>query len=119
MTQTTAGHTKKVITNAIMLSVYNIGSAVGTFMWRAKYKPRNHVPWTVGGVLHLTCMVLLFSIRVLLARENKRRDAEPRDNSFDDVHMVIDEDGKQIEVKVSKEFLDLTDRQNRDFRYVL
>ena len=40
MTQTTAGHTKKVITNAIMLSVYNIGSAVGTFMWRAKYKPR-------------------------------------------------------------------------------
>ena len=47
-------------------------------------------------------MALLFSIRVLLARENKRRDAEPRDNSFDDVHMVIDEDGKQIEVKVSK-----------------
>ena len=49
------------------------------------------------------CMILLFSIRVLLARENKRRDAEPRDDSYDDVHVVkIDENGKRVEVKVSK-----------------
>ena len=48
-------------------------------------------------------MALLFSIRVLLARENKRRDAEPPDNSFDGVHVVrIDDDGKRTEVKVSK-----------------
>jgi MFS transporter, ACS family, allantoate permease len=48
-------------------------------------------------------MALMFSIRVLLARENKRRDAEPPDNLFDDVHVVrIDEDGKRTEVKVSK-----------------
>jgi MFS transporter, ACS family, allantoate permease len=48
-------------------------------------------------------MVLLLSIRVLLARENKRRDAEPRDDSFDDVRVVrINEDGKHTEVKVSK-----------------
>ena len=48
-------------------------------------------------------MVLLLSIRVLLARENKRRDAEPRDDSFDDVRVVrINEDGKRTEVKVSK-----------------
>ena len=48
-------------------------------------------------------MALMFSIRVLLARENKRRDAEPPDNLFDDVHAVrIDEDGKRTEVKVSK-----------------
>jgi MFS transporter, ACS family, allantoate permease len=48
-------------------------------------------------------MALLFSIRVLLARENKRRDAEPRDDSFDNVYVVrTDEDGKRIEIKVSK-----------------
>jgi ACS family allantoate permease-like MFS transporter len=48
-------------------------------------------------------MVLLFFIRVLLARENKQRDAEPPDDSFGDVHVVrIDEDGKRAEVKVSK-----------------
>ncbi|KAF8480336.1 major facilitator superfamily domain-containing protein [Russula ochroleuca] len=120
VSQTTAGHTKRVTTNAIMLSAYCIGNAAGPFMWRAKYKPRNHVPWIVIGVCSVSCMVLLFSIRVLLARENKRRDAEPPDSSFDDVHVVrIDEDGKRTEVKVSKEFLDLTDRQNRGFRYVL
>jgi ACS family allantoate permease-like MFS transporter len=48
-------------------------------------------------------MVLLFSIRVLLARENKRRDAEPLGDSFNDVYVVrIDEDGNRTEVKVSK-----------------
>jgi MFS transporter, ACS family, allantoate permease len=89
-------------------------------MWRAKYKPRyvgqrlrhptitdtvssNHVPWIVAGVSYLVSMVLLFSIRVLLARENKRRDAERRDDTFDDVHVLrIDGDGKRTEVKISK-----------------
>ncbi|KAF8480338.1 MFS general substrate transporter [Russula ochroleuca] len=120
LSQTTAGHTKRVTTNAIMLSAYCIGNAAGPFMWRAKYKPRNHVPWIIIGVCYLSCIVLLFSIRVLLARENRLRDAEPPDDSFNDVYVVrIDEDGSRNEVKVSKEFLDLTDGQNRDFRYVL
>ena len=63
----------------------------------------NHVPWIIIGVCYLSCIVLLFSIRVLLAHENKRRDAEPLDDSFDDVYVVrIDEDGKRTEIKVSK-----------------
>jgi len=101
VSQTTAGHTKRVTTNAIMLSAYSIGSAAGQFMWRNKYKPRNHVPWIIVGVCFLTCMFLLFAIRVLLARENKLRDAEPRDESFDDVHVKIDKNGNRSEVKVS------------------
>jgi ACS family allantoate permease-like MFS transporter len=102
----------------------------------------NHLPWSIIGICFLLCTVVFFSIRVLLARENKRRDAEPPDNSYDDVYVArIDEEGNRVEVKVSKvgirpqwelqtgrlmwlyehwqEFLDLTDRQNRDFRYVL
>jgi hypothetical protein len=48
-------------------------------------------------------VAILFCIRVILARENKRRDAEPQDDSFDDIHVVeIDEDGNRVEVKVSK-----------------
>ena len=40
---------------------------------------------------------------MLLARENKRRDAEPRDNSYDDVYVTrTDEKGNRVEVKVSK-----------------
>jgi hypothetical protein len=102
-----------------MLSAYCIGNAAGPFMWQAKYKPRqvdyfthasitdaissNHVPWITIGICYVLCMVLLFIIRVLLARENKRRDAEPRDDTFDNVYVVkIDEDGNRSEVKVSK-----------------
>lgn len=119
VSQTTAGHTKRVTTNAVMLSAYCIGNAAGPFMWKAKYKPRNHVPWVIIGICFVSCMILLFSIRVLLSRENKRRDTEPRDNSYDDVYVTKIDEGNRVEIKVSKEFLDLTDRQNRDFRYVL
>ena len=63
----------------------------------------NHVPWIISGVCIISCMLLMFLIRVMLVRENKRRDAEPRDESFDNVHIVkIDENGNRTEVKVSK-----------------
>jgi len=120
VSQTTAGHTKRVTTNAIILSGSCIGNAAGPFMWKAKYKPRNHVPWIIIGVCDVACVSLLFAIRVLLSRENKRRDAEPLDDTYENVFLTkIDQDGKRVEMKVSKEFLDLTDKQNRDFRYVL
>ena len=63
----------------------------------------NHVPWVIIGICDVACMVLLFFIRVLLARENKRRDAEPPDYTFDDVYVVTtDKDGNRAEVKVPK-----------------
>ncbi|EIW74735.1 MFS general substrate transporter [Coniophora puteana RWD-64-598 SS2] len=116
----TSGHTKKVVTNAIMLSAYCIGNAAGPFMWLQKYKPRNHVPWIVIAVCDIACPLLLLLLRFLLARENKRRDVEPADDTYDEVYIErVNEDGKVEQVRVDKEFLDLTDRQNRDFRYVL
>ncbi|KAJ6626487.1 MFS general substrate transporter [Mycena sp. CBHHK59/15] len=119
----TAGHTKRVTTNAIMLSAYCIGNSAGPFMWQAKYKPRNRVPWTVIGICYACCMLLMLAIRLHLARENRRRDAEPPvDDGYDDVFIerpAADGSGKVERVRVDKEFLDLTDRQNRDFRYVL
>ncbi|KAG2078464.1 MFS general substrate transporter [Suillus decipiens] len=115
----TAGHTKRVVTNAIMLSAYCIGNAAGPLMWKEQYKPRNHVPWAVIGACYVACPALLLVIRAVLARENRIRDAEPVDTSEEYVIERTTEDGKRIEVKIDKEFLDLTDRQNRDFRYVL
>jgi hypothetical protein len=51
----------------------------------------------------VSCIVLLFSIRVQLERENKRRDAEPPDDLYCDVYVArIDEKGNRVEVKVSK-----------------
>lgn len=40
VSQTTAGHTKRVTTNAIVLSAFCVGNAAGPFMWKDKYKPR-------------------------------------------------------------------------------
>ncbi|KAG0694901.1 MFS general substrate transporter [Suillus ampliporus] len=116
----TAGHTKRIVTNAIMLSAYCIGNAAGPFMWKTQYKPRNHVPWAVIGACYVVCPILLLVIRAVLVRENRIRDSEPVDDSEEEyVIERMTEDGKRVEVKVEKEFLDLTDRQNRDFRYVL
>ncbi|KAH7880069.1 MFS general substrate transporter [Lentinula edodes] len=117
---TTAGHTKKVTMNAVMLCGYCIGNAVGPFMWQEKYKPRNHVPWIVIGVCYVVSIILLMIIRAYLANENRRRDVEPLDTTYDDVYTeLMGSDGVMEKVKVEKEFLDLTDVQNRQFRYVL
>ncbi|KAK0448283.1 MFS general substrate transporter [Desarmillaria tabescens] len=115
-----SGHTKKITVNAIMLSAYCIGNSAGPFMWQAKYKPRNHIPWIIIGICYVCCMSLLLTIRFLLSRENKRRNSESTDDTYGDVYIERPtSDGKKEMVKVDKEFLDLTDIQNRDFRYVL
>ncbi len=45
----------------------------------------------------------MLSIRWLLARENRLRDAEPVDETYDDVYIeVVTPDGKRVEKKVSK-----------------
>ncbi|THH04217.1 hypothetical protein EW145_g5684 [Phellinidium pouzarii] len=118
--QTTAGHTKRVTMNAIMLIAYCVGNALGPQMWLQKYSPRNLVPWVVITICYVICPMLLMLLRYILNAENKRRDKEPLDDTYDDVWVkVTDENGKLVEKKVDKAFLDLTDRQNRAFRYVL
>jgi len=120
VSQVTAGHTKRITTNAIMLGAYCVGNAAGPFMWQEKFKPRNHVPWIIIGVCYVICPILLYILRIMMVAENKRRDQEPPDETYDNVYLkVTDENGEEVEVKVDKAFLDLTDRQNRDFRYVL
>lgn len=65
-------------------------------------------------------MALMLIIRHLLVAENKRRDEEPRDDTYDEVYIEsVTKEGESVKMKVDKEFLDLTDIQNRDFRYVL
>lgn len=120
VTAVTAGHTKRITVQAIMLSAYCVGNLVGPQMWQKQYEPRNRVPWIVITICYTLCPLTLLAIRFHLARENKRRDAEPRVDENDDAYIEeILDDGTKIERKVDKAFLDLTDIQNRDFRYVL
>ncbi|KAF9484670.1 MFS general substrate transporter [Pholiota conissans] len=115
-----AGNTKRTTVNAMILSGYSIGNIAGPFVWKKKYQPRNHVPWTLIAACIGTCTVLILTLRFMLRAENKRRDAEQRDDTFDNVYIKEElADGTKIEKHVDKAFLDLTDIQNRDFRYDL
>ncbi|KAJ4498542.1 MFS general substrate transporter [Lentinula lateritia] len=118
----TAGQTKKVTVNAIMLCAYCIGNAAGPFMWKQKYKPRNHVPWAVIGACYVSAITLLLLLRLYMSRENRKRDAEPQDEAAD-TNVYIKQESAEGDIvkmlKVDKGFLDMTDVQNRSFRYVL
>ena len=65
-------------------------------------------------------MLLILLLRFMLAAENRRRDAEKTEDSHDAVYIAQElPDGSKSEKKVDRAFLDLTDIQNREFRYVL
>ncbi|KAJ3765358.1 major facilitator superfamily domain-containing protein [Lentinula raphanica] len=118
----TAGQTKKITVNAIMLCAYCIGNAAGPFMWKQKYKPRNHVPWAVIGACYVSAITLLLLLRLYMSRENRKRDKEPQGEAAEtDVYVKQETaNGDVVKlVKVDKGFLDMTDIQNRSFRYVL
>lgn len=97
LTAVTAGHTKRVTVQAIMLIGYCVGNAAGPFMWQERFKPRNHVPWIIIGVCYVICPMLLLVIRYLLAAENRRRDAESSDDTYKDVYIdVVLDDGTTV-----------------------
>ena len=116
-------------TNATVLVGYALGNAVGPFMWKKRYQPRNRVPWAVIAACSLASAALLLLARAVLARENRARERERAahraegdedGDGFDEVYVAqADADGKTVERRVDRAFLDLTDRQNRQFRYVL
>ena len=77
---------------------------------------------------HILCSILVIATRQILDAENKRRDrlkAEAEKTGigrekFEDWAIVeVEKDGKIVKEKVDKSFLDLTDKENLAFRYVL
>ncbi|KAH0830676.1 major facilitator superfamily domain-containing protein [Lanmaoa asiatica] len=92
-----ASITAGITTNAIVLCAYAIGNAVGQFMWKSQYQPRNHVPWAVITATNLASAVALLVLRYLYSRENKRRDHETRDDTYD-VAYIKTESGEERKV---------------------
>ncbi|THH28921.1 hypothetical protein EUX98_g5267 [Antrodiella citrinella] len=116
----TAGHTKRISTNAIVMIGYAVGNSVGSQYWKAKYQPRDHIPWAILSACWFSTAVLIMVLRFYLASQNSLRNNEPHDAKYDNVYVnEKSENGNTEALKVDKEFLDLTDIQNRDFRYVL
>ncbi|KAI9930070.1 hypothetical protein MW887_011880 [Aspergillus wentii] len=104
----TAGHTKKVVTNAVLFLGYCTGNIAGPFFYKDSQKPTYALGIWSMIVSHLIEAVLITILGLLLRWENKKRD---RIQS----QMEGGLEGRDLD---STAFLDLTDRENLNFRYI-
>ncbi|KAI1256995.1 hypothetical protein MGN70_000033 [Eutypa lata] len=111
----------KLAVNAIFLVGYAVGQALCTQFWREQYKPRNYVPYGIMLGSYIGDFILLFTIRYVLAKENKRRDLLESSSGQEAYGYVerVDSEGQVIHLKVDRGMLDMTDRKNLSFRYAL
>jgi MFS family permease len=113
-TANTAGHTKKVVTNAVLFLGYCTGNIAGPFFYKTDQSPRYELGIWSMIVSHLLEVVVILTLRFLLLRENKRRD------KVQGIHA-----GESEELRAERErerdrtaFSDMTDRENLNFRYI-
>lgn len=101
----TAGHTKKVVTNACLFLGYCAGNIAGPFFFKTEQQPT--YPLGIWSMIfcHLLEVVLVLCLRTMLSWENKKRDKK-----FGEGTTVQDLDATA--------FGDLTDWENENFRYV-
>ena len=107
-TANTAGHTKKVITNAVLFLGYCTGNIAGPFFYKTSQAPS--YPLGIWSMItsHLIEVVAILTLRLLLSRENRLRD---QIQSQDDGGL----EGRDLDATA---FSDLTDRENLNFRYI-
>lgn len=106
----TAGYSKKVTVNAVNLIAYCVGNAIGPQIFQAKDAP-NYTPAKITMVICFAlCMADLLLLRFVAVKENKRREALLASGSYGDMPVYDDKDAG---------ILDLTDRENMNFRYQL
>ncbi|KAF7125849.1 hypothetical protein CNMCM5793_002142 [Aspergillus hiratsukae] len=99
----TAGHTKKVTLNAVLLMSFCLGSILGPLTFRTKDAPQ-YLPAKIAIVATVSVsIVATLALRCYYVFENRRRDAR--------------NEGR--EHQQNSEFLDLTDIANPEFRYKL
>ncbi|KAM0712148.1 hypothetical protein Q7P37_011242 [Cladosporium fusiforme] len=107
-TANTAGHTKKVVTNAVLFLGYCTGNIAGPFFYLSSQSPRYTLGIWSMIVSHLLEAALILLLRFILARENRRRDK---------VQSAM-EGGLEGRDLNATAFGDLTDWENLNFRYI-
>ncbi|CAG9990717.1 unnamed protein product [Clonostachys byssicola] len=117
-----AGHTKKTTVIALYHIGYGLGNIISPQLFQPQWKPRYRPTWiillVVAAILPAMTIVTLW---VYLNKENKRRDRLESENQVNDTGVVetVDADGTRTAHVVNNTQLDLTDRENLKFRYVL
>ncbi|KAL1932189.1 hypothetical protein VTP01DRAFT_9245 [Rhizomucor pusillus] len=93
-----SGYSKKIFYNTTMTAANTLGQFIGPLVMLDREKPRyltGLIVFSVGNAVAIVCLVI---IRIMIARENKRRIASPPPEIYD----------------VN---LDLTDQEDRNFLY--
>ncbi|EGF98722.1 uncharacterized protein MELLADRAFT_45958 [Melampsora larici-populina 98AG31] len=116
LTATTAGHTKRITVQAFVLTGYCIGNIIAPQLWQSKYKPRNIVPWSIITFCYVFGALILIFMRFYLKRQNFIRDSKITNQVIVNKQK---ENENENEDKSVKAFMDLTDLENSDYRYVL
>ncbi|KAJ9155758.1 Major facilitator superfamily transporter allantoate [Pleurostoma richardsiae] len=102
-----AGSTKKVTVATIGTIGYTVGNIISPHTFQAKDAPR-YLPAKISiCILYVLITIDLFVMRWVLDRRNKQRDAEKAAQ------------GDAYKVEENHEFFDMTDLENREFRYEL
>ncbi|KAF3761701.1 hypothetical protein M406DRAFT_49661 [Cryphonectria parasitica EP155] len=113
-TANTAGHTKKVVTNAFLFLGYCIGNIIGPFFYKTDQAPT--YPLGIDSMIfcHLTELAVILAFRCLLSWENKRRDRKMRTSTGSE-----EDEAPRTQPNLDETaFRDMTDRENPNFRYV-
>ncbi|KAI0121182.1 putative MFS allantoate transporter [Xylariales sp. AK1849] len=107
-TANTAGHTKKVVTNAVLFLGYCTGNIIGPFFYLSSQAPYYALGIWSMIVSHLLEVCIIITFWVLMSRENRRRDK---------VQSAVAGglEGRDLD---STAFADMTDRENLNFRYI-
>ncbi|KAK1569837.1 major facilitator superfamily transporter [Colletotrichum navitas] len=101
------GYTKRITASAIVFTAYCVGNVIGPHAFLAKEAPL----YQTGCKVILACaaaqMAIAISLRMLLIRRNKARDA------------AAEATGRSPDVEHDDDDVDLTDMENPNFRYLL
>ncbi|KAL6415591.1 allantoate permease [Ilyonectria robusta] len=98
-TSNVAGHTKKALYAAATFFAYSVGNIIGPLMFDASYAPRYDRSFIGILICFVVCFVASETLRFLLVRENRKREEHYGPADF------------------SQGLDDLTDKENKSFRY--
>ncbi|CAG9970396.1 unnamed protein product [Clonostachys byssicola] len=102
-----AGSTKKVTVACLETIAYTVGNIISPQTFQPRDAPR-YLPAKISiCIIYFLCTVDLLVMRWVLSSRNKKRDQEKEAQG--DAHIVQE----------NHEFLDLTDLENKEFRYEL
>ncbi|TGO32876.1 hypothetical protein BHYA_0282g00070 [Botrytis hyacinthi] len=121
----TAGHTKKILTNATLFVGLCVGNISGPFFYKSSQAPKYQLGIWSMIVAHLAEAVLIIILRFLLKRENEKRDLQQgidvasgvREGRGDEFADEDEEERRRRDLDETA-FADLTDRENENFRYI-